>query len=360
MKKVFALIAVVTLGGCAQPPATKPYRPVTTSRHEIAAQPTTEHGVQSLGGPLTLTEALAIALAHNPDTAAAGWDSQAAQARYEYAMGERWPRLSAMGNYAHHLDEQRLLPVRQPGDPAILSRDIVSGDLVLTMPIYTGGRLVNQIEAAKLLQEAAGHRLARSRQELIFNVSSVFFSILAQGKVIESLEFSQKSLEEHLKQVNDLIAANKAAKVERLRTEVRLADVRQRLVKEQNVMAVQHRALASMLGLEDQGVTPSVQGDLQLDGDASVPELKTALAKAWSDRDDYLAAKSALEAQARAVEVARAGHAPTVFLQGSYGGRWAVGTTIGTGDELDDVGRIGVGLGMLLLDGGQVNAKVLH
>jgi outer membrane protein TolC len=49
---------------------------------------------------------------------------------------------------------------------------------------------------------------------------------------------------------------------------------------------------------------------------------------------------------------------PIVSLQGSYGGRWAVGSPTGTGDELDDVGRIGVGLGMLLFDGGQVNAQV--
>jgi outer membrane protein TolC len=79
---------------------------------------------------------------------------------------------------------------------------------------------------------------------------------------------------------------------------------------------------------------------------------------AWSGRDDYLAAGSALEAQARNVEAARGGHSPIVFVQGSYGGRWAAGSPTGTGDELDDIGRIGLGAEIPLYQGGQVNSQV--
>ena len=333
-------------------------------KHEVGGaprspeKPIVETHRRPAEGPLTLSEAIRVALVNNPDVAAAAWDSEAAQARYDYAVGARWPRLSGVGSYAHHLDEQRLLPVAQPGDPSILSRDIVSGDLVLTMPIFTGGRLVSQIQAAELLQQAAEHRLARSREELVFNVSSVFYGILAQRQVIESLEFSARTLQEHLVRVDALIAAQKAAKVDRMRTEVRLADVQQRRVQEQNVMTIQHRALASLLGSGDHSEALAVQGDLGQEQNASIPELETALTTAWSSRDDYLAAKSALEAQTRNVDVARAGHSPTVFLQGSYGGRWAPGSTTGTGKELDDVGRIGIGAEIPIFEGGQINAQV--
>lgn len=358
MRKMHTLFAVLMLGGCTASPPADPGPAVAVPRSEIATPRVDSPPAQQPQGPLTLANAIAVALANNPDVAAADWDYRAAQARYDFAWGARLPRLSAVGSYVHHLDEQRLLPVRQPGDPAILSRDIVSGDLVLTMPIFTGGRLVNQIEAAELLEQAAGHRLARSREELVFNVSSVFFGILAQRQVIESLEFSRRALQQHLDRVDALIATQKAARVDRLRTEVRLADVQQRLVREKNVMAIQHRALASLLGAESQGEALSIQGDLELDGGVSIPELEAALEIAWSGRDDYLAARSALEAQARNVEAARAGHAPVVFVQGSYGGRWATGDTTGTGDELDDIGRIGLGAEIPLYEGGQVNAQV--
>ena len=360
VKETYWLVALaVFVPGCVLTNPTDPYTGITA--HEQRQYPAGGHPSATtppVQGPITLSEAIGVALANNPDVAAADWDYRAAQARHDYASAVQLPQVSLVGGYAHHLDEQRLLPVRQPGDPSILSRDIVSGDLVLTMPIFTGGRLVNQIKTAELLQEAAGHRLARNREELVFNVSSVFYGILAQRQVVESLEFSVRTLQEHLGRVNALVAVQKAARVDRLRTEVRLADVQQRLVQENNVMAIQHRALASLLGSVDRSEALAVRGDLEVDQKASVPDLETALERAWLSRDDYLAAKSALEAQARTVDAARAGYLPIVSLQGSYGGRWAVGSPTGTGDELDDVGRIGVGLGMLLFDGGQVNAQV--
>jgi outer membrane protein len=358
VRKIHTLFAVFMLGGCTLSSPTDPHQPVAISESGVAARSVDSLSVKPPEGPLTLAGAIEIALANNPDIAAANWDYRAAQARYDFAWGSRLPRLSVVGSYAHHLDEQRLLPVRQPGDPAILSRDIVSGDLVLTMPIFTGGRLIHQIEAAELLQQAAGHRLARNREELVFDVSSIFFSILAQRQVIESLEFSQQTLEQHLGRVDALVAAQKAAKVDRLRTEVRRADVQQRLVRERNVMAIQHRALASLLGSEGQAEALSIQGDLELDKGVSVPELEMALTTAWSGRGDYRAAKSALEAQARNVDVARAGRSPIVVVQGSYGGRWAAGDTTGSGEKLDDIGRIGLGAEIPIYEGGQVNAQV--
>jgi outer membrane protein TolC len=194
---------------------------------------------------------------------------------------------------------------------------------------------------------------------LVFNVSSVFYGILAQREVIESLEFSRKALQEHRKRVEDLIAAQKAAKVDLLRTEVRLADLEQRLVRERNVLAIQQRVLSNLLGLKkvEQPVEPA--GELAL-AQTAVPATEPALQQALSDRPDYLAARSALEAQAKAVDAARAGHWPTVALQGSYGGRWAAGTTdrpSGT-DRFDDVGQVGVVVDIPIFEGGRIEARV--
>lgn len=235
------------------------------------------------------------------------WDASSAQARQEQANGERLPKLSLVSSYAHHLDEQRLLPVGQPGDPTLLSRDIFSADIILSLPLYTGGRIINQIKAAELLQQAAMHRLSRSREELTFNVSSLFFSILAQ-----------------------------------------------------------RRALANLLGLEGSIEPLSLQGDLESPEKAISPDLEAALAQAlrlrsgqaWESRGDYLAARRALEAQARSVEVARAGHWPTVSLQASYGGRWALGPTSGSGDRFGDIGRIGPVMEMPLFEGGRTEARI--
>lgn len=358
MKATAILLVTLALNGCAVVRPTDPYLAVSIQDHATYAEPSWVSAGQAPEEPLELREAIGIALANNPEVLAMSLDASAAKARRDQAFGERLPRLSVVSGYAHHLDMQRLLPAVQPGDPAILSRDIVSGDVVLSLPLFAGGRLISQVRAADLLEETAAHRLARSREELAFNVSSVFFSILAQEHVIASLEFSLKASETHLKRIDALIAAEKAAKVDRMRTEVRLADIQQRLVREKNLIAIQNRLLANLLGMDSSIGTILLRGELELQEEAVLPESEAAIAEACEGRDDYLAARSALEAQARNVDVAAAGRWPTVYLQGSYGWRSAIGPTTGSGDEYPDVGRIGLAVEVPFFEGGRVGAKV--
>jgi outer membrane protein TolC len=309
-------------------------------------------------GKLTLREAVEISLGGNPEIAARRWEAEAAGARGDQARAERLPSIGVVGTFTRHLDEQRILPVRQPGDPAMLSSDIFTWDAVLSMPLFTGGRLVNRVKAAELLRDAALHRLARTREEMIFNVTSVFYAILAQERVIESLEFSKGAMEEHLRRVEAMIEARKAAGVDRMRTGVRLADIEQRLVHERNVLAVESRTLANLAGLANGLEGIELEGDLDVSEPVDVPDLETAMATAMNERGDYLAARSAMEAEARNVDAARAVRLPSVSLMGAYGGRLATGTTIGTGEEYGDVGRIGVGIEMPLFEGGRIGAAI--
>jgi outer membrane protein TolC len=312
----------------------------------------------SPGDSLDLTRAIEIALASNPDVAAARWSAEAARARFDIAAAGRLPTLDAVGGYTYNLDEQRLLPVRQQGDPTILGREIVSGDLVVSMPLFTGGRLVSQVRAADFLRQSADHQAARSREELVFNVSSVFFGILSQERLVLALEFSRGTLERHLARVDALVAARKAAPVDRMRTEVRLADVAQRLVRERNVLAVMRRVLVNLLAVHCSGDSLSLRGNLEMGLEAAIPDAGTTVAMALERRSDYLSARAALESQARLVDAARAAYWPNVSLIASYGGRWATGTVAGTGNNPDDIGRVGLVFGIPLFEGGRIGAAV--
>jgi outer membrane protein TolC len=311
-------------------------------------------------GPLELAQAVDIALANNPELTAGGHEIDAVQAQRDAAVGQLFPTLRAAGGYNRYLDDQRVLAASENGEMGVFSRGIFSADLVVSMPLFTGGRIVSEIRGAELLRKAAEHRLARSREELVFNVSSTFYGILASRRVVESLEFSQKALEEHLKRVNELVAAQKAARVDRLRIEVRLADIRQKALQARNVQAIQTRILANLMGLEGAPPDLALGGELTLQEDAPAVSVESALAGAMRQRSDYLAARAVLEAQAKAVDAARAGRWPTLSLQGAYGGRWAEdpsGQPPGT-DSSGDVGRVGLGLEFPLFEGGRIAARV--
>ena len=104
---------------------------------------------------------------------------------------------------------------------------------------------------------------------------------------------------------------------------------------------------------------PSVPG-LASPSETPAISVEDATSTAIKKRDDYLAARASLEAQAKRVDAARAAQWPTAFLQGSYGGRWAADTTdhpSGTSSS-DDVGRVGVYVDIPIFEGGRIEAGI--
>ncbi|HBG18717.1 MAG TPA: hypothetical protein DDY32_05440, partial [Desulfobulbaceae bacterium] len=213
------------------------------------------------------------------------------------------------------------------------------------------GRITAEIEIAELQRTAEERRLVQSREELVFNVSSTFFTILGQREVIHSLEFAARAMESHRRQVQDLLAAQKAARVDLLRTDVRLANLKYSLVAEQNTLATLRRLLANLLGVgyDPEPVSSAEQPELFIPTNTNSAEL---LAAALKTRGDYLAALARMEAQAQRIEAAQSGTRPTVSLFANYGVR-----ADSLGDE-DDIGSAGLVVAMPIFDGGLRDAKV--
>jgi outer membrane protein TolC len=307
---------------------------------------------------MTLEQAIEIGLVNNPEIAAVRWDSEAARARRNQTAGQQFPLIGLIGSYTHFVDNQRLFPAGLPGDPSLLSKNIFSGDITLSFPIFTGGRLVNQKKAADLLYLASEHDLSRSREELVFNITSMYYTILAQEHVIESQAFSLKTLEEHVNRINALMNAQKAAYVDKLRTEVQLANIRQELLREKNLISIQYRILKNLLGSSENSNKFVLQGKLAMDTTEFSVSIDTLIETALKRRTDYLAARANVDAQARRVAIAKSSRFPSLALRGSYGFRAAAGQTLGTGDTHGDVGGVGLIMEMPLFEGGKLLGEV--
>ncbi|MFP4502728.1 MAG: TolC family protein [Candidatus Hydrogenedentota bacterium] len=361
-------------------------------------------------GGLTLEDCIASALRNNPELLAAGEDAVAARAEKRSKGAARWPSINLTGNYFHHQDTQRLGVPTPPGQPQYFANDIAAADIVVRLPLYAGGRIVNEFRAAELLAQAEAHQLNRTRNETVFNVTSTYYNILAQEKVVESTAFSRDTLEQHLARVEELIAAEKAAQVDALRTGVRLADIEHQLLEAQNVQDIHYRLLANFMGLDDHATeTLTVAGPLPPLDSTEPLAVDKVVAQAYDQRSDYSAAQAALEAQARRVDVARGAREPALTLEAAYGGRWGFGgsgasatdntpsftidaagnpswmqtrplsgggsltTTYGTQglssqrytlptgespEDFEDLGRVGLTVNVPIFEGGRINADI--
>jgi outer membrane protein len=236
----------------------------------------------------------------------------------------------------------------------------------LKFPLFTGGRIINDIRASELFRLAEENRLSRTRDELVFNVSSTFYSILSQEKVIASVKFSLQAMQEQQRKMAKMVEVAKAAPVDLLRTEVRVADLTQSLERETNILEIQKRLLASLMGLDFTTAQLKFAGKLTFKTVNYRPEQLVPLA--LEQRPDFLAAQKRLASQARRVDVARAGHYPTVNLVGAYGYRGSgvfgvyddrdIRHATNRGPFYDDDGNIGVTLSLPVFQGGRITAKV--
>jgi outer membrane protein TolC len=307
---------------------------------------------------LTLEQCIDMALENNPVLGYRNWEIEALEAQKEEAAGLRLPRVSGAGNYHHYSDTMRLAPPRGFGYPLIFTDDILSLNFALTMPLFTGGRLSNQIKAAELFQQSAEHSLVHSREELIFKVTNVYFSILKQHQILKSLDFSRTTLEEHLKRVKELLEAKKAAELDKLRVEVRLADIAQRIEKEQNTLAVQNRTLANLMGVEELDFRIPPKEELPF----SVRELdlEKSISTAYANRADYQSVQKEAAAQEKKIKAAYAGFWPSVSLYASYGVQAALGNYIRQVevDRIEAIGQIGLSFELPFYEGGRKRAEI--
>ncbi len=365
MKKMYKLLRKITLllfigaiSGCVAFNNSVPVASVKDSEHlspSTLSPLVTTNALSKNPEPLTLACAVEYALASNPGLSARRHEINAADAEHSMAFSTLLPKIDLAGSLSYFRDE-RLITPRRSGTAEVLqfTDQQLVGDVIVRMPLFTGGRLINEVKAAKLLYTAAKYSLARNREELIFNVTSIFYSILAQRHTIEALKFSQETLQEHHKRVGELIQAKKAARVDLLRTEVRLADLEQRQVRERNMLAIKNRLLANLMGVPGLASERRViEGTLDMN-EESVPEIEQSLINALLQRPDYRAAQTALDAQRRKVKAAKALRWPTLSLLGSYGTRVDAHET----SEDNETGMIMLGMNIPVFSGGYISAKI--
>mgnify|MGYP006280179709 FL=1 len=351
---IFLAVVICFSTGCALIQPIDPYG--ASGLDQEAALPLSPRGdavSESLPKSLTLAAATAIALQRNPELRATTHDVEAAQAREDAAVAQRWPKLNARSRLTHFVNDQPLVAIGGNPQGQVFTSEIGVAELLVEMPLFTGGRITRRIEAGELLRAAAAHQLARTRHELTFNVASIFNSVLAQRRVIESLTLSRTALQEHLGQVGELIRNQKATRADRLRIQVRLANLQEDLAQARNVLQVKRYALANVLGFDQTVPDFRLAGELRFDEESPAP-LADQIRFAYQHRSDYRSARSSLSAQAKQVDAARAELWPDVAVQASYGNRWDLSDT----GHREDAGQVGVVLDMPLFQAGRIRAGI--
>lgn len=287
---------------------------------------------------LTLQESVDLALENNPRVKIAMLDEMRAEAGLDEAKANRGFTLG----YVHNAGRSKM--------EGFSAENSFSNGLTLSVPIYTGGRLENAVDAAEIALESSRLGVDDTRQQLRMDTTNSYYSILQSQNQVTIYEQTVESLEEHLKNVKAQYHVGTVAKSDVLRSEVELADAQQSLIKAENARELSVSNFNNVVGLP-------------LDTDVRVTEelgyekydlvLADCIAYALEHRADGKQAQLAIDAAEEYKSIAKSGYRPTLAATASNG--WSDSDFPGTEDES---WQIGAKLSWNLFDSGLTRAQV--
>ena len=272
--------------------------------------------------PYTLSDLIRLALERNPAIAAAKSGIEVAIHGLDAAKGERLPVITFGSGYLYSPSESKRLIRRAQlsglRKGKVFNQQIIDLGAVLTIPVYTGGRIAANIELSKLNELVSRQRLSQTRDVLILNVASTYYNIVKIGKIVEATILSRKRLLESKRVVEARVTAEKAVPADLFKINARLADVDQNLIVARNGVELAHAVLNTLLGDETLGKKFVLKEDLPYK--LEPVDLQRDVAMALERRPQYQIAKKQVEIQQQRVGIEGAKRWPQVSVEGTVSG----------------------------------------
>ncbi|HCS47202.1 MAG TPA: hypothetical protein DIW61_02675 [Candidatus Aminicenantes bacterium] len=273
---------------------------------------------------LTLEKCLSLALSQNPFYLASQERTDAAQARVRQAAAQFFPSLNAQG--LQNLDEKvfvlefpSFIPGGRPQRFAIDFTKDYQFSLNFTLPLYTGGRLTSGYRSAKLGYLSSQESSRQTTNETVLNVKRGYYNYLLAEQLVGISEEALNLAEKTLQNVKNMFEVGVASRLDLLRAEVRVANLKPPLIQARNNVAVAELSLKTLLGLD-------VAQPVEVSGEMTYTpvdiNLDESIAKAVENRPELSQLQYQKQVAGEMIKIARADYLPTIALSGNYS-TWA-------------------------------------
>lgn len=274
----------------------------------------------SFAEELSLADAIEIALADNPQVAAAQAEVEFAEHGAKAAGSASWPTLALNGSYGSFSGDVlygRFIP-GVPGDGAMpvdpYDRNATAA-VELTQVLYAGGAIDAAKRASDTESRMADEALREQRRELSYQVTRAYYEVLLAERraevATESIERSQAGLD----LIEARFAEQEALKVELLGAEGQLAADKLALLEATNDLDLARRSLNRLLGRPQEGEL-SLSGSL--DDRLAVPAEATSVEEAAAANPNVRMAGLGVERADAALGSAKSLSRPKLELSAVY------------------------------------------
>ncbi len=288
---------------------------------------------------MTLEECRGMAVENNKELRMADKSKEAAYYVRKSAFTAYLPKVSATGLYMHTGKELSLLSDEQKttlsglgdavGIPALNAagqglvdalrtdtRNMAGAAVMLTQPLYTGGKIRAYNNIARHAERIAGNKREQKYQELIADVDETYWNIVqltARLRLAESYRDLVRTLDSDVEQMID---AGFATKADGLSVKVKVNEADVTIIKVENGIELLKMRMCEICGLPlDSDITLADEDTTAL---PDMNECADISPYAYEDRPELSALGTAVRIYDEKVRLARAEYMPTVALTGGY------------------------------------------
>jgi outer membrane protein TolC len=293
--------------------ATLPLRADNTNTNAIPSMPTI------LTQPLSLSEAVNVALQNNGDILKAKHNLEAQYGVVIQTRAIAIPHLNANGNY-QYTDEVETFPA--PGFNAI--NHTWAANIQLVQTIYQGGQVLSSLRTARLTKDQAMLDYETVVADSLLAVRVAYYDVLAAAEQVVVNEASVTLLTRQLDDQQRRFEAGTVPRFNVLQAEVALANERPALIQARNAYRIAKNNLVNVLG---KNVPRNIWEDIplqltdKLDSDPYKIELPSAIGQALATRSELLSLRKQELLRKEGITSATSTYKPTVQLFGGYGAR---------------------------------------
>ena len=269
---------------------------------------------------LTLEKSIDLALSQNPFYLASQQRVNAAHAQVREAAAQFFPSLDAQG--MQNLDEKvfvlefpSFVPGARPQRVAVDFTKDYQLALSFSFPLYTGGRLTAGYKSAKLNYLSSQESARQTTQETVFNVKRGFNNYLLAKELVRVTEESLDLAEKLLQNVKNMYEVGMSSRLDLLRAEVRVANLKPPVIQAHNNLALAELSLKTLLGLD---VAQPVEIIGEMTYSPIEVDLDESIALSLTNRPELNQLLYQKQMAGEMIKIAKADYLPTLAVSGNY------------------------------------------
>jgi outer membrane protein TolC len=269
--------------------------------------------------PISILDAIDRGIRHNLGLLLSQEQTQVARAQYRRSLSSLLPNISGRAN---DTVEQINLAAFGIPLPAGLSSPVIGPFSVIDARAAMSETFLDFSALNRLRQSAENEKTAKftlqdARELVVLVVGNQYLLTVAATSRLDAARAQLNTAKTIFEQAQDLKRAGVSAGIDVLRAQVQMQTQQQRVLSAQNQFEQQKLVLARIIGLpvsQQFRLTDTVPY-------APLPEInfEEALARAYQQRPEYLAALSRVRASELALKASRAERLPTAQLNGDFG-----------------------------------------